>query len=776
MKILFQLAVDFLKKNKRWTITSILSIVLASMLISVVVIFGFSFLNSLVEDARRFNEGYVATFYEVSPANHEKLVNLDEVENVQSIEVISKLDIQQVDENSETDESFVYYMDGQLVKFDETKDTLISGRLPEKENEVLLDENSMLNNVLETKVLMTKQGNFDVVGLVKSDMFFKVIGYDELKVSFYEDKVRLVEPTKESYNAALRTAQPRIAELTQYGDMLDLSHDSYMRAQMINILRMIGAFFLGIVILSSIVVINNTLKVASTQQQFTFGQLYSVGATFKQQSLILLFESLIIGLLGVSIGIGLGTLFSHTLINIISSKMMLSDGAFVVSYPKWILLVVFIVGILLVLVSSIKPILNIMNNNVIDSLKHKPMVKEKKVPRWVAKSDFMTRFAHMNYSISKKQFNLVLISITVAIIVYVSVSALSSTLRKEVLDPEPRVWISNLGDHDDLSLFMEDLESKFDLVDPKTALISDPYIEVQTPNHEYQGNGYDLYKYIVIRDQEFEDLFGFVEPVFINKGYRYDEALNRSVVFKPIQSNSLKVMFNLIKERPSDIPHDTLLLRIVDDVDSEFIQDHQMQNVVIPLSYALNEPFFETDRYQVYFSINDYKQSDDLVIEDMVNNYEQMYYGNMYASNRTLNQLLSALELAVSLFALVITLISFSNIYNTLTTQFVYRSKEFSLLEAMGATKKQLRKMVLFESLISIIRAVIWGTIITVILFLLANFWIKRQTNNNLTLAFPWMSYVIIMSLLGVGVLLISLYALGLLNKQNLVDKLKQQF
>ncbi len=102
--------------------------------------------------------------------------------------------------------------------------------------------------------------------------------------------------------------------------------------------------------------------------------------------------------------------------------------------------------------------------------------------------------------------------------------------------------------------------------------------------------------------------------------------------------------------------------------------------------------------YDVYFRIKNPKDTFDFMKEMKIEgeyNQDLLMYSGTFAAN-------SFTTMLYSLAAIVIALIMFGSvslIYNAFSISVSERTKQFGLLSSIGATKKQLKKMVLFEAL-----------------------------------------------------------------------------
>ena len=103
--------------------------------------------------------------------------------------------------------------------------------------------------------------------------------------------------------------------------------------------------------------------------------------------------------------------------------------------------------------------------------------------------------------------------------------------------------------------------------------------------------------------------------------------------------------------------------------------------------------------YDVYFKMEKPKEIYDFVkehhIEGQINTDVLMLHGvSTYNSVRTVLSSLAAIVIALIMFG------SISLIYNAFSISVSERTKQFGLLSSVGATKKQLRKMVLYEAVV----------------------------------------------------------------------------
>ena len=162
-------------------------------------------------------------------------------------------------------------------------------------------------------------------------------------------------------------------------------------------------------------------------------------------------------------------------------------------------------------------------------------------------------------------------------------------------------------------------------------------------------------------------------------------------------------------------------------------------------------------------SLIDRKKEDARYSEMSINNIEQ----NLEAEKRVI------LIISIFLygFITVITLIGVTNIFNTITTNMILRSKEFAMLKSIGMTKKEFNRMIFLES-------IMYGTkslAIGIPLGLGLSYAIYRSYANSIEFGFiiPVMPIIISIIFVFVIVGLTMRYSLGKINKQNIVETIK---
>ena len=123
-------------------------------------------------------------------------------------------------------------------------------------------------------------------------------------------------------------------------------------------------------------------------------------------------------------------------------------------------------------------------------------------------------------------------------------------------------------------------------------------------------------------------------------------------------------------------------------------------------------------------------------------------------------------------FITVITLIGVTNIFNTITTNMILRSKEFANLKSIGMTTKEFNKMIRLESLLYGLKSLLIGIPIG----LFGSFCIYQAFKNSVDFGYmiPWVSILISIIFVFIIVGATMKYSLSKINKQNIIETIRQ--
>lgn len=202
--------------------------------------------------------------------------------------------------------------------------------------------------------------------------------------------------------------------------------------------------------------------------------------------------------------------------------------------------------------------------------------------------------------------------------------------------------------------------------------------------------------------------------------------------------------------------------------------------VITPLSAI--EGMFEQGVFdRGYSNLSLYLTSDDTstLENEIVNLYQEANSLTMPSifSLQKSHESQKQLELLISIFAYgficLITLICLVNVFNTITTSMLLRTREFAMIRSVGMDSKSFNKMIRFESLFYGLKALLYGIPLSIGLMYIVYQILK--SNFEIPFTLPWSSFIIAIFGIFIFVGLSMWYSLIQIRKLNIIDALKQE-
>ena len=150
---------------------------------------------------------------------------------------------------------------------------------------------------------------------------------------------------------------------------------------------------------------------------------------------------------------------------------------------------------------------------------------------------------------------------------------------------------------------------------------------------------------------------------------------------------------------------------------------------------------------------------------------DQFLYNSSWETNRNNENELRVISIFTYGFIILMTAICMANILNTTATSISLRRKEFAMLRSVGMTQKAFNKMIIYESLLYGIKALIFGLPAGFVMIWL----IYNVMNNNFYQAFsvPWFNVIFAMLMIFLITGTSMMYAVRKVRKENVVEALK---
>lgn len=693
---------------------------------------------------------------------------------------------------------------------------LKEGKWPEKEKDIAMPkwilekigvkpqigEKVTLPYSYETKEYKYEgKSEFVVSGILDDGEFLRTQAYKALGIV---SKDYILKNVKPEYRFAQVTAKVKNRNISSTA--YEVGHNVGLDDRNINVNKMyINALGLSkdvlipagiaalVVILATTLVIYNIFYISIKERITQFGMLSALGATKKQIRKVVIKEGLILSTIGIPSGIVLGHLLSLFIIPLIPLNVTLT-----VKTSPYIIVLSVLVSLLTVIISLRKPSKIASKTSPIEAIRYTGVeLNLKKKERKSKGPIILRRLAYLNLWRSKKRTIITIVSMSLTGILFILFFSLFSSMKNR-----PDTYITSDFELTSINLNIRGVDDESDplnkdilakvksingvkkvnILKHKTIWTSDDKI-LNKFNKELKHSdidealtelncdffGFDdsmldeLKKNLLSGEISKENLKNKDEVVMVNyNGDKHNEGNPLKVGDKIVLQ--IRDKKNLIKKEftiaaivsyntrwlgytsigPQFITHESAFSKVLQDnrigklcID---INEDSYNNVKINL-----ENILKSNSNALFFDRKEYKQKQDSELKGM--------------------------ELAgVSLIS-IIGLIGILNSINTMFTSIMARKKEFGMMEAVGLSDVQLRKLLQIEgtyySTISIIISVVAGTLLSYIFHLEFNFMEGGKYQ------FPLKAIILVTVVFTLIQLLITYLVEKGLKKESIVDRIR---
>lgn len=149
-----------------------------------------------------------------------------------------------------------------------------------------------------------------------------------------------------------------------------------------------------------------------------------------------------------------------------------------------------------------------------------------------------------------------------------------------------------------------------------------------------------------------------------------------------------------------------------------------------------------------------------------------LYVGDIEEMMQAMNTIMFVMQVFIYGFIILIILITVANIINTISTGIMSRRKEFAMLKSVGITPKGFNKMIMLESALYGIRALIFALPISLIINYMMNHSLGQDT---IPFMIDWKLYLVVIALVFVLIGLTMLYSMHKIKDDNIIETIKQE-
>ncbi|CEQ20395.1 ABC transporter permease [Paraclostridium sordellii] len=570
-----------------------------------------------------------------------------------------------------------------------------------------------------------------------------------------------------------------------------------------------------LVVVCTVATIYNAFSISINDRKKQFGILNSIGATKSQIMKIVFIEAIVVSVIGIPLGLITGTFAIDLIFKLI--KYMFSSSVIAhlnlrVVYNPYVIILSALIVLLTILVSAILPALNAAKTPPLEAIKNSSSlklgkVKDSKLVRLLFKTEGV--LAYKNLRRNKKKFRITLFSLIISVVIFISFSGFVELFIKAnkasvgQVNYDVRLWkggilegdkiiddlnkvsgIKKISVRNDYGVAFDVKESNInkdykDLIDKtfsKSEKNGETVYDFNYEQNTFQFTGDKDINNLKLINGSFDKETAIKENGIIlrNKssysepGKKYDVSLTNYKVGDTINA------YKFSRDENGNQKNEPIKLKVLATTD-DLLPGNKMSTYMgidfITYNEVGSKLGYDINSGNIY--INSDKSKD---TRDALKKIGEKYGYNVHDevdNALEMEQSIIAIKIFVYGFVLVISLVSITNIVNTISTNINLRKREFAIIKSIGVTPQGFNKMIYLESLLYGVLALVYGVPIGLLIDVIMN---KIMGNVvQLGMILPWNA--VLVSIVGVFVItfIASYIPMRKINKENIIENIRQE-
>ncbi|MCC0698798.1 FtsX-like permease family protein [Clostridioides sp. ZZV15-6383] len=779
-----KIAKSNLKQNKSKSILIIITIILSTLMLSSIGIY--------IVDAGAYQKEntikYSGNYHGVLANVGEKQVNI--LRNHADIELSGEMNGVGVEKLEDDSNISLAYMNEDALKLNNFE--FIKGKLPIKENEIVLDSGALKalgynNKKLGEKIKISYiEKEFIITGILKTSEISEAGKYYNALISEkYMKNTR--DMSQEDFNIYVKLKDKSDLSIEQAKEKLNkiandigldtvnvVVNENYINALKPDMETIMGGFFVGLVIvLSSILVIYNIFYISIVTKVQEFGKLRAIGATKKQIKNIVFKEGFILAGISIPIGIILG----YVLANIIIKSFMNID---VKSSQLPVILLVAVISFISVVLSLLKPMKVASKVSIVDAVRYTGNKISSKNKRKGYKNINLKRLSHANLERNKKRTYMTLASLILSGTIFITVSTSLESFDAEKMAREHFPY--------DIEVRLSGYEMDSDK-NPKNNL---NILQMNNPlgkDFLNQIKGIEGIKKIEsarsvkigMEDYDVEFKHDLLQSINENDV----KSLNKNLVdgkinLERLQTGDEIVITHIDTAKEMGVKAGDKIKLTLYDGDKEIKKEFKVQAIAMGVpSFGIGKDFIDrTLKYDSTSSLGIYTEEGQY--QEVKDSIKKIAKSNGFLETDFIDSRIESNKATISFIKImgytltgIIGVIGFMNLVNTMITSIVTRKKELGMLQAIGLTNKQLVKMLNSEAISYTSGMMIGSILFGGILGYIAVMVLKKTGLSYATYSLPIVPILLMVICIFIAQF-ITTYLIGRsFNKESLIDRVR---
>ncbi|HBF7899581.1 FtsX-like permease family protein [Clostridioides difficile] len=787
-----KIAKSNLKQNKSKSILIIITIILSTLMLSSIGIYIVDAGAYQKENTIKYSGNYQGILANVDEKQADILSNHADVELTGEMNGVG---VEKLEDDSNIS---LAYMNEDALKLNSFE--FIKGKLPSKENEIVLDSGALKalgykNKDLGEKIKISYddykndkkiEKEFIISGILKTSEISEAGKYYYAIISeSYMRNTR--DMSQEDFNIYVKFNDKSNLSIEQTKEKLDkiandigldtintAVNENYINALKPDMETIMGGVFVGLVIvLSSILVIYNIFYISIVTKVQEFGKLRAIGATKKQIKNIVFKEGFILAGIAIPIGIILG----YVLANIIIKSFMDID---VKSSRLPVILSVVVISFISVVLSLLKPMKVASKVSIVDAVRYTGNKISNKSKRKGYKNINLKRLSHANLERNKKRTYMTLASLILSGTIFITVStALESfdaeKMAREHFPYDIEVRLSGYEMNSD-----KNPKDNLNILQMDNPLSKDFFNQIKNMEGIKRIESARSVK-IGMEDYDVEFKYDLLQSINENDV----KSLNKNLIdgkinLERLQTGDEIVITHVDTAKEMGVKAGDKIRLTLYDGDKKIKKEFKVQAIAMGVpSFGIGKDFIDrtlkydsTSSLGIYTEEGKYQEIKDSIKKIAKNNgfLETDFIDSRIESNKAT---ISFIKIMGYTLTGIIGVIGFMNLVNTMITSIVTRKKELGMLQAIGLTNKQLVKMLNSEAMYYTSGMMIGSILFGGILGYIAVIFLKKTGLSYATYSLPIVPILLMIVCILIAQF-ITTYLIGRsFNKESLIDRVR---
>ena len=573
----------------------------------------------------------------------------------------------------------------------------------------------------------------------------------------------------------------------------------------------------SLVIIATIATIYNSFSIAISERKKQFGILNSIGATKSQVMKLVFLEGFLVSIVGIPIGLLSGTIAIDIVFKVIKTFFKTSvfgELELRVVFSPVVLISSTIIILLTIFISAIIPAINAAKISPLEAIKNSSNLKVGKIKSSkLVKKIFKTEgeLAYKNLRRNKGKFRITLFSLIISIVIFISFNGFvdmfieTNQINYGTITNDLTLYENKLFTKEEVQNTINELkkingikdiaidkgynlnvhvDEKNINKDLKESLKQSGYVDMDNSTYNFINSrlstpGDFSISNIKLSEGKFDKETAKAENGVILVRYSYQESLAKKgkvVLTNYKVGDTLNCTVYSYDSDGNEKQKEVKLkiLAITDEILTGDIQYPQTSFGVVAyddLIHSLGIKDDESSSNSYYVATNQEKSTRDEVKKVAEENSLSVI--DSIDEAQKLEQTMNVMKIFVYGFIVVISLVSVTNIINTISTNINLRKREFAVIKSIGVTPQGFKKMIYMESILYGILSLLYGIPIGICLNVLMN----RILEGMITVQtlIPYKSILICIISIFIITFIASYIPLKKISKENIIDNIRQE-